>query len=86
MAGQVEKLKISVSNIAFVNLTDEQGPGVHLHFSGADSKSEIRLTGYVPITQVEFFSHSHSTESLAELAREKVLEKLEPAQEEPAAE
>ncbi|MEW4325855.1 hypothetical protein Q0N12_04175 [Rossellomorea marisflavi] len=86
MAGQVEKLVISVSNVAFVNLTDGQGPGVHLHFTGVDSKEEVRLNGYVPVSHAEFFSHSESTESLANLVREKVMAKFEPAQEEPVTE
>ncbi|MFS8189474.1 hypothetical protein ACMG4J_22460 [Rossellomorea marisflavi] len=86
MAGQVEKLVLRVSSISFVNLPDEQGPGVHLQFSGSDSKDEVRLNGYIPVTQMEYFAHAQSLESLVELVREKVLAKFEPDQEESAAE
>ncbi len=84
MAEQTNPLVISVSNIAFV--TTPEGLGVHLHFSGADSQGEIRVNGYVPVTQSEYFVHAQSMESLADLAREKVMAKFEPAQGEPAAE
>lgn len=49
---------------------------VRIDFRGVDEYNQISLSGYVPVTHVEFFSHSSSMESLAGLVKTKVTERL----------
>ncbi|APC48302.1 hypothetical protein BME96_09035 [Virgibacillus halodenitrificans] len=70
----IETMDFQVTNIQFVNVGEEQK--VNIHFRGVDPNNQINMNGYVPVTTVEFFQHSGSTDSLGTLVKGEVLERL----------
>lgn len=70
----IKPLNIKVNNMQFV--TKNNGRYVHLYFYEEDEAGEVNLNGYSVCTTEEFFQNAYSEESLGELAKQKLIERL----------
>lgn len=64
------QLEIKISNISFVQEETEQK--VQLRFNSTNG--QINISGYVSVSQAEFFANSSSTEAMVELVRGELVE------------
>ena len=60
-----------------INGTRFNDDEVRIDFRALDEYGQINLSGYVPVSMAEFFQHSGSMDSLSELVKVKVTERLE---------
>ncbi|AIC93838.1 hypothetical protein [Shouchella lehensis] len=78
--GQVEKLDVRVSGVDFTYNFEEEVDEVRLRFNVTDPTGDINANGRVVVTMEEYVQDPRLL-ALADLAREKLIKRLEPKEE-----
>ncbi|KQL55799.1 MULTISPECIES: hypothetical protein [Bacillaceae] len=78
--GQVEKLDVRVSGVDFTYNFEEEVDEVRLRFNVTDPTGDINANGRVVVTMDEYVQDPRLL-ALADLAREKLIKRLEPKEE-----
>ncbi|MBG9785634.1 hypothetical protein [Shouchella lehensis] len=76
---EVEKLDLRVSGVDFTYNQEEDVDVVRLRFSVTDPVGDINANGRVAVTTEEYFNAQGFT-ALADLARKKLVARLEPGE------